>query len=187
MCVLLITWLVVSGKVGYLFNHTSSITVVTPTDRPKSVRNCFVIEVFCGVFVLSIGFQIFCWYRVFCQRTESDLLFLLMSLNSYIYLWHICWQPLFPLASTLHIYTAYWLGHHNEIKRVCLWTRIPLAAAKSKFAIFSHGQGHKVIDVDVIWKGFISWVCMSNMKFLSFVQNILRSWKFCHRHTHRRT
>ena len=29
------------------------MTVVTPTDRPKSVRNRCVIEVFGGVFVLS--------------------------------------------------------------------------------------------------------------------------------------
>ena len=42
------------------FNHTSWMSVVTPTDRPKSVRNCCVIEVYGGVFVLSIGFQIFC-------------------------------------------------------------------------------------------------------------------------------
>ena len=24
----------------------------------------------------------------------------------------------------------------------------------------SHGQGCKVIDIGVIWKGFISWACM---------------------------
>ena len=41
------------------------MTVVTPTDSPKSVRNRSVIEVFGGVFVLSIGFRIFCWYRGF--------------------------------------------------------------------------------------------------------------------------
>ena len=29
------------------------VTIVTPTDRPKSVRNSCVIEVFGGVFVLS--------------------------------------------------------------------------------------------------------------------------------------
>ena len=33
------------------------MTVVTPTDRPKSVRNRSVIEVFGGVFVLSIDFE----------------------------------------------------------------------------------------------------------------------------------
>ena len=30
-------------------NHTSWVAVVTPTDRPKSVRNRGVIELFCGV------------------------------------------------------------------------------------------------------------------------------------------
>ena len=35
------------------FNHTSWVTAVTPTDRPKSVRNSCVIKVFGGVFMLS--------------------------------------------------------------------------------------------------------------------------------------
>ena len=52
---------------------------VTPSDRPKSARNRCVIEVFGGVFVLSIGFRIFCWYRGFCHRIESDLLFSLFT------------------------------------------------------------------------------------------------------------
>ena len=34
-------------------NHTSWVTAVTPTDRPKSVRNSCVIKVFGGVFMLS--------------------------------------------------------------------------------------------------------------------------------------
>ena len=39
--------------------------------------NKSVIEVFGGVCVLSFGFRIFCWYREFCHRTESDLLLFL--------------------------------------------------------------------------------------------------------------
>ena len=35
-------------------NHTSWVAVVTPTDRPKSVRNRCVIELFCGVVLLSL-------------------------------------------------------------------------------------------------------------------------------------
>ena len=35
------------------FNHTGLVAVLTATDRPKSVRNRCVIEVFGGVFVLS--------------------------------------------------------------------------------------------------------------------------------------
>ena len=51
------------------------MTVVTQTNRPKSVRNRCEIKVFGGVFVLSIGFRIFCWYLGFCHRTESDHFF----------------------------------------------------------------------------------------------------------------
>ena len=48
MCVLLITrLLLLVGRLdGYRFNHTSWMDVVTPTDRPKSVHNCCVIDVF---------------------------------------------------------------------------------------------------------------------------------------------
>ena len=44
---------------------------------------------------------------------------------------------------------------------------MPPAARKSKLAIFlykGHSQGHKVIDLGVIWKGIISGLCMPNMK-----------------------
>ena len=33
------------------FNHTGSVTVVAPTDRPKSFRNHCVIQRFCGMFM----------------------------------------------------------------------------------------------------------------------------------------
>ena len=44
-----------SGKVGPVkpVNHTSLVTVITPTDRPKSVHNHCVIELFGDMFVLS--------------------------------------------------------------------------------------------------------------------------------------
>ena len=48
-----------SGKVGPVnqVNHTSLMAVVTPTDRPKSVRNHCVIELFCGVvYVVTLPF-----------------------------------------------------------------------------------------------------------------------------------
>ena len=35
-------------------NHTSWVAVVTPADRPKSVRNCCLIELFVALFVLSL-------------------------------------------------------------------------------------------------------------------------------------
>ena len=46
---------------------------------------------------------------------------------------------------------------------------MPPAATKSKKAIFSNkgqSQGHKVINLGVIWKGIISGVYMPNIKFL---------------------
>ena len=33
-----------------------------------------------------------------------------------------------------------------------------------KMQVKGHGQGHKVIELGAVWKGFISWVCMSNIK-----------------------
>ena len=35
-------------------NHTSWVAIVTPTDRPKSVRNRCLIELFVALFVLSL-------------------------------------------------------------------------------------------------------------------------------------
>ena len=45
-----------SGKVGPVnqVNHTSWVAVVTPTDRPKSVRNRYLIELFVALFVFSL-------------------------------------------------------------------------------------------------------------------------------------
>ena len=64
-----------NGKVGPVnqVNHTSWVAIVTPTDRPKSVRGS-VIELFCGVVcVVILPFWHLCWCRIFCHRTESDL------------------------------------------------------------------------------------------------------------------
>ena len=51
MCLFDYTAVAGSGKVGPVnqVNHTSWVAVVTPTDRPKSVRNRCVIELLCGV------------------------------------------------------------------------------------------------------------------------------------------
>ena len=67
----------------YKVNHTSGVTAVTPTDRPKSVRNCCVIEVFGGVFYVGmLFFGFFCGCKGFCHRTESELfLFLLINMS----------------------------------------------------------------------------------------------------------
>ena len=52
------------------FNHTSGVTAITPTDRPKSVRNRCVIEVLVAFFMLSrcfldfsVGVRAFDWVR----------------------------------------------------------------------------------------------------------------------------
>ena len=68
LCVLLITrllWLV--GRLGTVnwFNHNSWITVVTPTDNPKSVHNRCVIEVFGGVLCCQCVFEFSVGIRVF--------------------------------------------------------------------------------------------------------------------------
>ena len=72
-------------------NHTSWVALVTPTDRPKSVRNRCLIELFCGVVcVVTLPFWHFCWCRGFCHRTESDLfLFLFFRQILFIYEWNL--------------------------------------------------------------------------------------------------
>ena len=74
-----------SGMVGLLMvYHTSWVAVVTPTDRPKSVRNRSVIELFCGVVcVVALPIWHFCWCRGFCHRTESDLFLFLLYYTSF--------------------------------------------------------------------------------------------------------
>ena len=49
------------------FNHTSCVAVVTPSNRPKSVRNRCVIEIFGGVFVLMLLPGFFCGCKGFCH------------------------------------------------------------------------------------------------------------------------
>ena len=50
------------------------MAIVTPADRPKSVRNRCVIEVFGGVLcVVTLLFGFVCRCKGFCHRAESDL------------------------------------------------------------------------------------------------------------------
>ena len=68
----MVLWMFFFSKKGQIFELQLSLTTpvwltaVTPTDRPKSVRNCCVIEVFGGVFVccydaldFSVGIRAF--------------------------------------------------------------------------------------------------------------------------------
>ena len=53
-------------------NHASWMTVVTPSDRPKSVRNCYIIELFGDFFVLSCcPFDISVGVRAFVIRLSK--------------------------------------------------------------------------------------------------------------------
>ena len=56
------------------FNHTSWAAVITPTDRPKSVRNCCVIKVF-GWRLVVIGLSqissLFSWICFMIIRNGS--------------------------------------------------------------------------------------------------------------------
>ena len=74
-------------------NHTSWVAVVTPTDRPKSVRNRCLIELFCGVVcVVTLPFYISVAVGGFCHRTESDLfLFLMIHAINISRRSYMCW------------------------------------------------------------------------------------------------
>ena len=65
----------------YMHKIKSWMSVVTPTDHPKLVRNRCVIEVFGGVFVSSIGCWIFCWYKGFRHRLSQISVFFSSSLQ----------------------------------------------------------------------------------------------------------
>ena len=54
-------------------NHIIRVAVVTPTDRRKSVRNRYVIDVWWCFRVVILLFGLFCWYNSFCNRRDSDL------------------------------------------------------------------------------------------------------------------
>ena len=91
MCVILIKRLLrlVGRWARKPVNHTSWVAVVTPTDRPKSVRNRCLIELFCGVVcVVTLPFWHFCWCKGFCHRTESDLFLFLLFLIRAAYDFH---------------------------------------------------------------------------------------------------
>ena len=84
-------------------NHTSWVAVVTPTDRPKSVRNRCVIELFCDVvYVVILPFWQFCWCRGFCHRTESDLFLFLLHLITFSF---FCNFILVPFPSHVSFYS----------------------------------------------------------------------------------
>ena len=75
------TAVLVSGKVGArksVLPHQWG-GVVYPSDRPKSVRNRCVIEVLVAFLCCHIVFGLFCGYRGFFHRTESNLFLFLFG------------------------------------------------------------------------------------------------------------
>ena len=97
------------------FNNTSWVAIVTPTDRSKSVRNRCVIEVFCGVCVLSRCFLgCFLLVQGFCHRTKSDLfLFLLLIFESR--------KSNVEVGNKCQIARRYWDFYTPVFRRDVLW------------------------------------------------------------------
>ena len=142
-----------SGKVGPVnqVNQTSLVAVVTPTDRPKSVRNRYIIELLCGVVcVVALPFWHFCWCRGFCHRTESDLFLFLVKNDTWDFnITAICavsaWKApvilqylsFMPLVCAWVCAASGWL----VITAVCEWTVSPLGSrsAASVTGVLRHG------------------------------------------------
>ena len=66
-------------------NHTSWVALVTPTDRPKSVRNRCLIELFCGIVcVVTCPFDISVGVGAFVIGLGQISSFLSSSLSSFV-------------------------------------------------------------------------------------------------------
>ena len=127
-------------------NHTSWVALVTPTDRPKSVRNRCVIELFCGIVcVVTWPFWHFCWCRGFCHRTESDLfpflsVHIVLASNTKGYstlmssqtLWVICsiishgeilMLPVAPKSEKDRGGSDFFLDHWPQKAKILLWCK----------------------------------------------------------------
>ena len=66
------------------------------------------------------------------------------------------------------------------IYRMSSWNTIPQVATKSKISYIYHkvrSQGQKVIDLVFTWMRIMRWVCMQNMKSLSYAKRRLKFTK----------
>ena len=108
-------------------NHTSWVAVVTPTDRPKSVRNRCLIELFCGVVcVVTLPFWHFCCCRGFCHRIESDL---------FLFLWEA------KLRKTLQSISVSYQNTLSPLKLISIY--------RSRFlSLVNYTHGCEKIDSD---------------------------------------
>ena len=97
------------------FNHTSGVIAVTPTDRPKSVRNRCEFEVLVVFFyVVTLLFGFFCGCRGFCHRTESDL-FLFSHKNTHSI------DDSQNLTYHLLVSKWFWNLYRNIVKHILCW------------------------------------------------------------------
>ena len=96
------------------------MAVVTATDRPKSVCNRCLIELFCGVVcvVVTLPFCHFCWCRGFCHRTGSDLLLFVSFCSLRV-------QSKKGINAYMLVFVACHLNCHFEgIRRFCISVQI---------------------------------------------------------------
>ena len=121
------------------------MTAVTPTDRPKSVHNLCVIEVFWWRFyVVTMFLGYFCGCRGVCHRTESDLFifvfaYVLGSVPVETYSRNWIWpRSIFIIGS---VWLWNWYCTHINLNNVILWGIIPICKmfAKTWHCLFCFG------------------------------------------------
>ena len=121
--------------------YTSGVTAVTLTNRPKSVRNRCINEVFGDVFyVVPLVYGFFCGCRGFGHRTESD-----------------------PFLFSYYTYFAKNIKNmgRNKLKGKCSRTNLREAVSASEhlhvtsFLNFSNGNKNCVLEFIVRARGFV--------------------------------
>ena len=145
MCVLLITRLLrlVGRWARKPVNHTSWVALVTPTDRPKSVRNCCLIERFCGVVcVVTCPFDISVGVGAFVIG--------LGQISSFLSLIVYC-RALFLIASFAFGYFVYWFVRAQWSYRI---KTVLILIALNPYLILILGctSSSKVYSYGTIWK-----------------------------------
>ena len=110
------------------------MTFVTPTDRPKSVRNRCVIEGFGGGFVLSIGFRIFCWYRGFVIGL-SQIFFFFFKFQGWFLYCHLSKQFWQFLLTSIEWHSVAWPPTMKNLQRADFRTNCDLITELELFRI----------------------------------------------------